>query len=288
MPEGQGRSSRQELKLLYLRDYFYKHTNRDNPKRMQEIRDHLKANGIPASRVTVYNDIEILRSTLHIPIKYSAKHYGYYVEKPQLESHEMLMLLDCIRFSTFITEEETKRLRQKVMTLASVYDSELINSVAPEETHVLKAKVSVYDNLRILLDAIRRKKKIRYTVIDYVANRSYSAKPMIGSFIASPHRLALENGTYILYLSLDRNELIQTIEAVMPPDTKGLWDSMIKNMQNLYQKMEVSHLSEIQILDAPSIYAENPKLDTKQESEEALDEMFGSKRASPFGFPMIY
>ena len=284
MAEGQGRSSRQELKLLYLRDYFYKYTNSDNPKRMKEILKHLEVNGIPASRVTVYNDIEILRNTLHIPIKYSAKHYGYYVEKPQLESHEMLMLLDCIRFSTFITEEETERLRQKVMTLASVYDSELVNNMAPEETHVLKAKVSVYDNLRILLDAIRRKKKIRYTVIDYVANRSYSAKPMIGSFIASPHRLALENGTYILYLSLDRNELIQTIEAVMPPDTKGLWDSMIKNMQNLYQKMEVSHLSEIQILDAPSIYAENPKLDTKQESEEALDEMFGSKRAITLWF----
>ena len=111
MAEGQGRSSRQELKLLYLRDYFYKYTNKDNPKRMEAIRNFLAANGIQASRVTVYNDIDILRNTLHIPIKYSAKHYGYYVEKPQFESHEMLMLLDCIRFSTFITEDETERLR---------------------------------------------------------------------------------------------------------------------------------------------------------------------------------
>jgi hypothetical protein len=81
---------------------------------------------------------------LHIPIKYSAKHYAYYVEKPQFESHEMLMLLDCIRFSTFITEDETERLRQKVMAMASIYDSELVNNVAPEETHVIKAKVSIY------------------------------------------------------------------------------------------------------------------------------------------------
>ena len=110
MAEGQGRSSRQELKLLYLRDYFYKYTNKDNPKRMDAILKFLASNGIPASRVTVYNDIEILRNALHIPIKYSAKHYGYYVEKPQFESHEMLMLLDCIRFSTFITEDETESL----------------------------------------------------------------------------------------------------------------------------------------------------------------------------------
>ena len=154
--EGKGRSSRQELKLLYLRDYFYKYTNRDTPKRMDAILKYLAANDIPASRVTICNDIEILRNTLHIPIKYSAKDYGYYVEKPQFESHEMLMLLDCIRFPTFITEDETERLRQKLMALASVYDSELVNNVAPGETHVLKAKVSVYDNLRILLDAIRK------------------------------------------------------------------------------------------------------------------------------------
>ena len=70
MAEGQGRSSRQELKLLYLRDYFYKYTNKDNPKRMKAILDYLEANGIPASRVTVYNDIEILRNALHSPIKY--------------------------------------------------------------------------------------------------------------------------------------------------------------------------------------------------------------------------
>jgi hypothetical protein len=47
------------LKLLYLRDYFFKYTNRDNPKNMEAIRNYLKANGIPASRVTIYNDIDI-------------------------------------------------------------------------------------------------------------------------------------------------------------------------------------------------------------------------------------
>ena len=169
--EGKGRSSRQELKLLYLRDYFYKYTNRDTPKRMDAILKYLAANDIPASRVTICNDIEILRNTLHIPIKYSAKDYGYYVEKPQFESHEMLMLLDCIRFPTFITEDETERLRQKLMALASVYDSELVNNVAPGETHVLKAKVSVYDNLRILLDAIRKGRKISFVPLQYVADR---------------------------------------------------------------------------------------------------------------------
>ena len=314
MAKGQGRSSRQELKLLYLRDYFYKYTNRDNPKRMQEIRDHLKANGIPASRATVYNDIDILRNTLHIPIKYSAKHYGYYVEKPQLESHEMLMLLDCIRFSTFITEEETERLRQKVMTLTSVYDSELINSVAPEETHVLKAKVSIYENLRILLDAIRQGKKISFIPVQYVADRSYVPKNICSPLVVHPHRLKLQNGKYIFFFFTERSEVAQNVASLQVPDilkrspneTKkkyverirklkasgaldgfiqdAMTEKLLRQWGNEYQEIEVSKMTSIQIIDKTSMYADKKHQDAKQESEKALDKRSGTKRAITIWF----
>lgn len=317
MAEGQGRSSRQELKLLYLRDYFYKYTNKDNPKRMKAILDYLEANAIPASRVTVYNDIEILRNVLHIPIKYSAKHYGYYVEKPQFESHEMLMLLDCIRFSTFITEDETDRLRQKVMALASVYDAELVNNVAPEETHVLKAKVSIYDNLRILLDAIRYGKKISFVMLQYVADRSYAPKTVCSPLVIHPHRLELQNGKYILFFTPERNETdldtlisknpqvaailkkspqeIRSImyEGVRKLKASGSLDKFLQDMtrkqfldewKDMYQEIEVSKMDSIQILDEPSIYAEQKHRNAKQESEKALDKRSGTKRAITIWF----
>lgn len=317
MAEGQGRSSRQELKLLYLRDYFYKYTNKDNPKRMDAILKFLASNGIPASRVTVYNDIEILRNALHIPIKYSAKHYGYYVEKPQFESHEMLMLLDCIRFSTFITEDETDRLRQKVIALASVYDAELVNNVAPEETHVLKAKVSIYDNLRILLDAIRYGKKISFVMLQYVADRSYTPKSVCSPLIVHPHRLELQNGKYILFFTPEYNETdldtlisknpqvaailkkspqeIRSImyEGVRKLKASGSLDKFLQDMtrkqfldewKDMYQEIEVSKMDSIQILDEPSIYAEQKHRNAKQESEKALDKRSGTKRAITIWF----
>ena len=33
MAQGQGRSSKQGVKLLYIRDYLYTHTNKDNPQK---------------------------------------------------------------------------------------------------------------------------------------------------------------------------------------------------------------------------------------------------------------
>lgn len=284
MAEGQGRSSRQELKLLYLRDYFYKYTNKDNPKRMDAILKFLAVNGIPATRVTIYNDIDILRNTLHIPIKYSAKHYGYYVEKPQFESHEMLMLLDCIRFSTFITEDESERLRQKVMALASVYDAELVNNVAPEETHVLKASVSIYDNLRILLDAIRQGKKISFVMLQYVADRSYTSKSSSSPLIVSPHRLELQNGKYVFFYSSKLAENVQrmaTSKNLTIPDKLGAY---LQAVPNAYEELEISKMSSIQIIDEPSIYAVKRHRNAKEESEKALDKRKGTKRAITIWF----
>ena len=46
MAEGQGRSSGQGVKLLYIRDYLRKHTNKEHPKSVKEIIKHLASKGI--------------------------------------------------------------------------------------------------------------------------------------------------------------------------------------------------------------------------------------------------
>lgn len=70
MAKGQGRSSGQGLKLLYLRDYLYKHTNKEKPKSAKDIIVYLAAKGIKASRKTIYTDIEALRDVSGLPIAY--------------------------------------------------------------------------------------------------------------------------------------------------------------------------------------------------------------------------
>ena len=57
MAEGQDRSSNQGVKLLYIRDYLCKYTNKEHPKNAPEIRDYLATKGIKADRKTIYNDI---------------------------------------------------------------------------------------------------------------------------------------------------------------------------------------------------------------------------------------
>ena len=53
MAEGQGRSSRQELKLLYLRDYFYKETGKEHQKDIDQIIAFLDSQNIRVSDKTL-------------------------------------------------------------------------------------------------------------------------------------------------------------------------------------------------------------------------------------------
>ena len=46
MAQGQGRSSKQGVKLLYIRDYLYTYTNKEHPKNANHIVEYLASKGI--------------------------------------------------------------------------------------------------------------------------------------------------------------------------------------------------------------------------------------------------
>ena len=67
MAEGQGRSSNQGVKLLYIRDYLHKYTNKEHPKSAKDIIEYLASKGIKAERKTIYNDILRLQMDFQAP-----------------------------------------------------------------------------------------------------------------------------------------------------------------------------------------------------------------------------
>jgi Fe2+ or Zn2+ uptake regulation protein len=48
-------------KLLLIYEYLKKHTDEQNPKKMNEILNYLKENGVEAERKAIYSDINLLR-----------------------------------------------------------------------------------------------------------------------------------------------------------------------------------------------------------------------------------
>lgn len=72
MAQGQGRSSGQGVKLLYIRDYLYSQTCQEAGKGVsaKDISAFLASKGIKASVKTIYNDILRLQIDFDLPVEY--------------------------------------------------------------------------------------------------------------------------------------------------------------------------------------------------------------------------
>ena len=57
MAVGKGRSSNQGVKLLYIRDYLHKQTNKEHSKNATEMSDYLGTKAIKADHKPIYNDM---------------------------------------------------------------------------------------------------------------------------------------------------------------------------------------------------------------------------------------
>lgn len=279
MAQGKGRSSEQGVKLLYIRDYLHKYSNKEHPKSAKDIIEYLASKGIKAERKTIYNDIFRLQKDFQEPIEYNPKKWGYYITKPQFDTQDLRILMDCIQYANFITMEESTRLIGKVKELGSVYDKELFDRPMDAEVKNSKAQRSVFRNIEIIAQAIREKKKISFRMLVHVAEHTNHIEVSPIVHIVSPHKISWSNDTHILSFSID----FEDRDKVYDPD--GI-DFLTKDgfKERIYTYCDIAFMRDIKILSMPSIYNTAEEHDSLQELEQNLDNAFGPKRAITIQF----
>lgn len=205
MAEGQGRSSEQGVKLLYIRDYLHKYTNKEHPKSAKDIIEYLASKGIKAERKTIYNDILRLQMDFQEPIEYNPKKWGYYITEPQFEAHELRLLIDSLQANRYATKEEVQEISAKLRELANVYDQKELADLKQVNTGILRRTTSVAAKLDIIQEAIEANRKISFRLAYRIPDRTYKTKLAYNEFdktdvfTVNPHSVLCENGKYYLY-----------------------------------------------------------------------------------------
>ena len=204
MAEGQGRSSNQGVKLLYIRDYLRKYTDKEHPKSAADIKEFLASKGIKADRKTIYNDILRLQMDFQEPIEYSKQKWGYYITQPQFTAKELRMLVDCVQLSSLITKEESCDLVEKILGLGTVYSKENLEKNTRKRTDINKPESSVFQNIETINEAISHRKKIRFRFVFPTLERDTSNKSVSDELIiVNPKYIRSVNGYYYLVVSPD-------------------------------------------------------------------------------------
>ena len=201
MAEGQGRSSGQGVKLLYIRDYLYQHATQEHPKNTVAIIKYLSLNGIKAADKTIYNDIKQLQYEFGVPVIYDYSKKGYYITEPEFKPHELRMMVDSVQASKFITQTEAANITKKIMKLADVYTKDKLNRNAYVINRVRSSNEKVVKDSYKIYEAIGENQKIGFQYShrtpDRLHPKQYSLKGK--AYIVSPYALLWDNGNYYLY-----------------------------------------------------------------------------------------
>lgn len=284
MAEGQGRSSGQGVKLLYIRDYLHKYSNKEHPKSAKKISAYLASKGINAERKTIYNDILRLQMDFQEPIAYAHKK-GYYIAKPEFTGTELAVLIDCVRNASFMTKGDALRLTTKLKGLANYYDLPMLEPLMDDDNNQ-HAGNSVLQNTQLLRMAIEQKRKISFQKIKYVAEHTTHTDVESDTIIASPVELIWKEEQYVLRFVIDYDSwyeaeykrfdvkkmdwlykmmLKQTYgddweQHYMPPfdyedeDNDEDYDEEYNDVVQVEYECDVSLLTNIKIIDIPSTY----------------------------------
>ena len=207
MAQGQGRSSGQGVKLLYIRDYLYAHATKEHPKNAKHIRDFLATKAIDATPKTIYNDILRLQIDFGVPIEYNKSKWGYYITEPEFKPYELRLMVDSIQSSKFITQTEARTISQKMSKLADVYTRPSLtdrHALVPDRVRSANEDV-VRDADRIHL-AIANNRKIRFSYFHYTPRKDNPKKySKNGDFYTvSPYAMLWDSGNYYLYAYTDK------------------------------------------------------------------------------------
>ncbi len=192
------KSSNQKLKLLYLLRFLMEKSDEKHPLSTAQIIEELAQNNISAERKSIYDDIESLRLFGIDVIQVKGKNGGYYIGERDFELPELKLLVDSVQSSKFITQDKTYKLIQKIESLASVYDGQLLQRQVFVTNRVKSMNESIYYAVDVISDAITNNKKIRYQYFEYTVKKERQFRHDGKIYEVSPFSLIWDDENYYL------------------------------------------------------------------------------------------
>ena len=188
-----------KLKLLYIKDYLERFSDEETPVSPDELLEMLKEHGITCERKSIYSDVQTLRDSGLEILRVRAPRNGYCLITRRFEEPELRLLLDAVQAASFITPKKTKELIEKIATLCSEHQAELLKSQVSVGSRVKCSNEEIYFNIDAVNRAIRLKKQISFTYCKrQLDDETKGVRLEEKEFVVSPYALLWSNDHYYL------------------------------------------------------------------------------------------
>ena len=225
------RQNRQKIKLLKLYQLLKEETDEQHPLTTRTICSKIAGLGITCDRRTLSKDIELLNEYgYEIMSVREGREKAYYIEDRSFSIPELKILIDAVHAATFITENKSNELIDKIASLSSNNRAEILKGNMVYFNTIKHSNESIYYNVDRLNDALLHHKKVSFYYFDldecgqkqYRKNKErYIVEPMALIYNKDNYYLMCFSSKYknITNYRLDRMEAVDIVDEGVSAET---------------------------------------------------------------------
>ena len=198
--------SPQRVKLLHLLKILSEESDDECGLTMPQLIDRLNECGVSAERKAVYRDLEALRNFGFEVVTLPRRPVQYALAHRLFTKAELMLLVDAVQSSRFLTKSKSDALIRSLRTLASKrYAADLAPHVHVEG-RIKMQNESVFTNVDVIRRALHAKKKVSFRYFKYDENKDQRLQREGARYEETPVVLTYVDGCYYLVAYNDKHE----------------------------------------------------------------------------------
>lgn len=194
-----------KIKLIKLYDILKTETDKDHPLTTYELVEKLQDQGLSCDRRTLSKDIEALNDLgLSVKATKSGHKNAYYVDNSAFSVPELKILIDAVQAASFIPEEKTAELIEKLSALGGTYRQEVLRGNQVTFNTRKHTNESILKNIELINAAINEHKKISFYYFDLNENHERVYRKNGKRYKENPAALVYNEDNYYLVCYSDK------------------------------------------------------------------------------------
>lgn len=189
-------TANQKLRLLYLLKLLIQKTDLCSGLTTNQLLDELANVGIDTQRKSLYRDFKSMRQ-FGLLIEQNKSHEWFLSNRP-FDPDELVMLVDAVQSTPFLTTDMSTRLIGKLKAFASERDAKHLDGRIELSEYVKMANEDVFWNIMAIQMAISLKKKVEFKYFRYVVDGGKLVRDIHHEHTAIPLKLVYADEKYYM------------------------------------------------------------------------------------------
>lgn len=202
--------NQQKLKLIHLLRLLESETDSQWGLTMPQIIEGLAEQGISAERKSIYRDLEALSDAGYEIRKLPTRPVQYALVRNGLDLDDVMLLIDAVQSSPFLTERKSNQLVRSLKGLVSTKEQRRLDKRVHVQGRIRNQSDSVFHNVDIIHEAIKDKHKVEFLYFSYGTDLARHARHEGKRYKLTPIKVVYSEGNYYLVAHEDQTGQIRT------------------------------------------------------------------------------